>query len=235
MKRVVTTLEMRAYEKARFDDGREQSLAWMERAAQGVGAFLLERYPGKSVLAVCGGGNNGGDGSALLRMLFNRGVTCAGVLLADAGELKGDAKTNYLRALDAGVRFYDVLTEELTNRYDVIVDSMFGTGLSRPLSGLYEDAVNRINGSGKPVVAVDIPSGVDATSGAILGCAIRASATVTFEFLKRGHLLFPGRGFCGETIVHPLSDETDGGNAANRAAGARGYRAYASAAPAGLP
>ena len=209
MKRVVTANEMRRYEQARFADGRANSLVWMERAAEGVDTLLLTRYPSKSVLVVCGGGNNGGDGFALLRLLSARGVLCAGVLLASADKLFGDAKMNYLRALENGVRFFDALSEELISKFDVLVDAMFGTGLSRPIAGIYADAVALVNASGKPVVAIDIPSGVDATSGAILGSAIRANETVTFQFYKRGQLLFPGRGCCGEVVVHPLSDEAD--------------------------
>ena len=209
MKRVVSAEEMRQYEQARFADGRANSLDWMERAAEGMDALLKTRYSDQSVLVVCGGGNNGGDGFALLRLLTQRGISCAGVLLADAGKLAGDAKTNYLRALNVGVRLFDACSEELFLMYDVIVDAMFGTGLSRPIAGVYADAIAKINASGKPVIAVDLPSGIDATSGAVLGSAICASETVTFQFYKRGQLLFPGRGLCGEVVTHSLSDESD--------------------------
>ncbi|HAX40664.1 MAG TPA: bifunctional ADP-dependent NAD(P)H-hydrate dehydratase/NAD(P)H-hydrate epimerase [Clostridiales bacterium] len=207
MKRVVRAQEMRRYEQERFADGRASSLVWMERAAQGVDALLQARYTNQSVLVVCGGGNNGGDGFALLRLLLQRSVRCQGALLADPERLTGDAKTNYLRALECGVQFLDALSDALLAQCDVVVDAIFGTGLSRPVAGKYTDAIALINASGKPVVAVDIPSGVDATSGEILGSAIRARETVTFAFYKRGQLLFPGRGCCGEVIVHPLSDE----------------------------
>ena len=103
MKRVVTAEEMRRYEQERFTDGRANSLVWMERAAQGVDKLISVRYAGKRILVVCGGGNNGGDGFALLRLLTTRGENCAGVLLADASKLTGDAKTNHLRALELGV------------------------------------------------------------------------------------------------------------------------------------
>jgi NAD(P)H-hydrate epimerase len=210
MKRVVTADEMRAYEGERFADGRASSLEWMERAAGGVDALLKERYPNESVLVVCSTGNNGGDGFALLRMLVSRGVSCAGVLLGDPEKLRGDAKTNYLRALESGIAFSNELADTALKDCGVIVDAMFGTGISRPLAGAFFDAAERVNASGKPVVAVDIPSGVDATTGAVLGTAVRAKHTVTFEFLKRGHLLFPGRSLCGEVRVQPLSGEEGG-------------------------
>lgn len=209
MKRVVSAEEMRAYEQERFSDGRASSLDWMERAAAGVDLLLQTRYPQKSVLVICGGGNNGGDGFALLRLLKQRGIDCAGVLLVEPERLAGGANTNYLRALDCGIRFSSRLTQVLISAHDVLVDALFGTGLSREITGAYAEAILAINASGKPVVAVDLPSGVDATTGAVLGVAVRASETVTFEFLKRGHLLFPGRELCGEVIVHPLSNEVD--------------------------
>ena len=214
MKRVVTAQEMRDYEQERFQDGRATSLDWMERAASGVDLRMQASYPISRVLCVCGTGNNGGDGFALLRLLSRRGVACAGVLLGDSEKLGGDAKTNYQRAQDCGVKFFDTLSDELLQSYDILVDAMFGTGLSRPLTGIYADAVQRMNASGKPIIAVDLPSGVDATSGAVLGYAIHASETVTFEFYKRGHLLFPGRGLCGEVVVHPLSEEREQGQGA---------------------
>jgi NAD(P)H-hydrate epimerase len=209
MKRVVDAAEMRAYEQARFADGRAISLDWMERAAAGVDLFLQTRYPRKSVLVACGGGNNGGDGFALLRLLRGRGIDCAGALLAEPERLAGDARTNYICALDSGVHFLSGLTKELISEYDVLVDALFGTGLSRAITGVYAEAITAMNASGKPIVAVDLPSGVDATTGAVLGVCIRANETVTFEFFKRGQLLFPGREFCGEVVVHPLSHEQD--------------------------
>jgi NAD(P)H-hydrate epimerase len=209
MMRVVSADEMRAFEQERFADGRANSLEWMERAASGVDSLLSACYPDKRVLVVCGGGNNGGDGFALLRLLSQRGIDCAGVLLAKVDALSGDARTNYLRALENHVRFLDDISQELLASYDVLVDAMFGTGLSRPLTGEFARAVTLMNASGKPIVAIDIPSGVDATTGSILGSAIQASHTVTFQFYKRGQLLFPGRGCCGEIIVHPLSNEAD--------------------------
>jgi len=213
MKRIVTADEMRAFEQARFADGRADSLDWMERAAQGVFETLLKRFSGERALVVCGGGNNGGDGFALLRMLLESGRPADGVLLADPEKLKGDAKTNYLRALQAGAAFSPELTQAALSNCGVVVDALFGTGLSRPLEGKYRTAAEAVCACKKPVVAVDMPSGVSAATGEILGTAVQADVTVTFEFCKRGQLLFPGRALCGEVVVWPLSGErTDEGD-----------------------
>jgi NAD(P)H-hydrate epimerase len=207
MKRIVTADEMRAFEQARFADGRADSLDWMERAGDGVSETLCKRFPGERALVVCGGGNNGGDGFVLLRLLLQSGAQADGVLLADPEKLKGDAKTNYLRALECGAAFLTELSEESISRCGVVVDALFGTGLSRTIAGKYREAVERINQSGKAVVAVDMPSGVDASTGEILGAAVRADVTVTFQFYKRGQFLFPGRTLCGEVVLWPLSNE----------------------------
>lgn len=210
MKRVVTAKEMRAYERARFADGRADSLEWMERAARGVLETLETRYPGLDVLVICGGGNNGGDGFALLRMLLARKRNVKCVLLADPMRLKGDAETNYRRALACGVEISAELTEGALSSCGVIVDALFGTGLLRPLEGKYREAAEAVSRSGRPVVAVDMPSGVSADTGEILGAAVKADVTVTFQFYKRGQILFPGRDFCGESVLCPLeADDAD--------------------------
>ncbi len=209
MKRVVTAEEMRAFERARFADGRAESLEWMERAARGVDDVLSARYSGQSVLVVCGGGSNGGDGFALLRLLAARGIVAEGALLCEPARLGGDARVNYLRARSCGVPLLAGLTEEALERCEVIVDALLGTGLSRPAEGAYAEAIARMNAAGKPIVAVDLPSGVDATTGDVPGCAIRAETTVTFQFYKRAHLLFPGHGLCGDVVLKALSEEPE--------------------------
>ena len=198
---------MRAYEERIVQGGLETGLSLMEKAAEGVARYLMNHPIPGQVLIVCGGGNNGGDGLALLRLLHQRGVGAAGVLLADPGRLKGDAAVNYRRAVEAGCRLEEELSDALLLKSGWVVDALFGTGLNRPIEGRAHEAITRLNASGKPVLAVDLPSGVDGDTGHILGTAVEAAATVTFEFLKRGHLLFPGRGKCGKVTIHPLTHE----------------------------
>lgn len=182
----------------------------MEHAALGiVEAVLRLLKPQGRVCILCGGGNNGGDGMAVLRQLFMRGVSASAVLLAGPEQLTGDALTQYRMAAGCGLPITLALTDEAVEALhfsdaDVLVDALFGTGLSRAVQGRYLRAIERINDSGKPVVAVDIPSGVDGATGHVLGAAVQAAVTVTFQNKKLGHLLFPGRGYAGEVRVVPI-------------------------------
>ncbi len=209
MKRVVTAEEMRAFEQSFFESGRGESLSWMERAASGAADVIERDYAGKRILIVCGGGNNGGDGLALLRILKLRGFLANGVLLSSADRLSPDAKTNFLRAQECSCLIEPALSNEALFSAELLVDAIFGTGLSRAVMGAYANVVERMNASGKPIFALDMPSGVDAGTGELLGAAIRANACVTFQYYKRGQLLFPGKANCGAVTIVPLTDEDD--------------------------
>jgi NAD(P)H-hydrate epimerase len=156
---------------------------------------------------VCGGGNNGGDGFVIARHLTNRGHFVRVYLLADRGRMTGDAGTNMTVFLKMGGEVVDCSepgsfarhVEELES-VDVIVDALLGTGLEREVSGPIREAIQILNLAPPPKIAVDIPSGVSADSGMVLGAAVKATATATFGFLKRGLLLFPGAEHAG--LVH---------------------------------
>lgn len=206
MRSVVTSEEMRAYEQALFSSGAETGESLMERAAEGVAAYILQHPRTGRVLLVCGCGNNGGDGLAALRLLHQAGRNALGILVGDPNRLKGDALLNYRRALDAGCRIEPGFPDTLPTDVGWLVDALFGTGLNRTVTGASAYAVQAMNASDAPILSVDIPSGVDASTGEILGEAVRADVTVTFQFPKRGHLLFPGRERTGMLVIHPLTD-----------------------------
>jgi hydroxyethylthiazole kinase-like uncharacterized protein yjeF len=151
---------------------------------------------GATIAVLCGPGNNGGDGFVAARLLRERGHTVRVGLLGERTGLKGDAASMAARWGDA----VEPLSADcgVLAGADLIIDALFGAGLSRPLDGVAADVVAAINGSGKPVLAVDVPSGLDGSTGQANGAVVQATATVTFFRLKPGHLLLPGRLLCGK-------------------------------------
>jgi ADP-dependent NAD(P)H-hydrate dehydratase / NAD(P)H-hydrate epimerase len=172
----------------------------MERAGGSVADLVLARYPaGSRVVVVAGPGNNGGDGFVAARSLAARGYQVQILLLGDVARLKGDAAR-------AAKKWSGSVTQAQPNAVaqcpaDVIVDALFGAGLDRPVEGLARAVVAEMNTHLAPIVAVDLPSGINGTTGAVMGAAAQAVQTITFFRKKPGHLLLPGRLHCGATSV----------------------------------
>jgi len=169
----------------------------MERAGSAVADAIQARFGARRTVILCGPGNNGGDGFVVARLLQDAGWPIAVALLGDVGTLTGDA------AHMAGRWKGEVVAArpEVLSGAELVVDALFGAGLSRPLDGIAAELVRAIEASGVATVAVDIPSGIDGDSGAVCGAAAAALLTVTFCRAKPGHLLFPGRGLVGELVV----------------------------------
>jgi hydroxyethylthiazole kinase-like uncharacterized protein yjeF len=174
----------------------------MERAGRAVADAVAFSHPlGSRVLVVAGPGNNGGDGYIAARILRDRGYLLDIWSLIDVASLKGDAAIA-LQRWDMPVA--KGTTASLTGalaRASAVVDALFGAGLARDLDGDAAAAVSAINASGRPVIAVDLPSGIDGLTGAVRGVAVHAAASVTFFRKKPGHLLLPGRVNCGAVVV----------------------------------
>jgi hydroxyethylthiazole kinase-like uncharacterized protein yjeF len=174
-------------------------LTLMENAGRAVAeaAVALAPRAGAAIAVACGPGNNGGDGFVAGRLLREQGYRVRLGLLGSREALRGDAAAMALR-WGKPVEPLDTAT---VADAEVIIDALFGAGLSRPLEGMAADVVAAINASGTRVVAVDVPSGLDGTTGASSGPAVQATCTVTFFRLKPGHLLLPGRTLCGEVLL----------------------------------
>jgi hydroxyethylthiazole kinase-like uncharacterized protein yjeF len=179
-------------------EGGVPGLKLMENAGRAVADEVSRRFPdAREVAVLCGAGNNGGDGFVAARHLLDRGYAVRPGFKGDPSRLPQDAAV-MAKAWTGAV---EPLSAELLSRAEIVVDALFGAGLARPIEGDFAALIEAVNASGLPVIAVDVPSGVDGTTGAVKGVAVRALATVTFFRLKPGHLLLPGRELCGETRV----------------------------------
>jgi hydroxyethylthiazole kinase-like uncharacterized protein yjeF len=189
--------EMAEADRLAIAQGPLDGYGLMQRAGEAVAAVVLERYPGaKKVHVLCGPGNNGGDGYVVARLLKESG---ADVALWVSGEpwLGSDAA---LAAAECPVERRQ-LSAFAAEPGSLVVDALYGAGLSKPLSGDAARAAGIATDLGLAVVAIDLPSGVSGESGAILGTAFRAATTVTFARRKPGHWLLPGRDLCGEIVL----------------------------------
>lgn len=176
------------------------SLTLMENAGRAVAREALFMAPaGSRITILCGPGNNGGDGFVAARHLQKCGYAVDVALLGPRDRLRGDAA-----AVAAQWTGPVSMLESMSlahNRPALFIDALFGAGLARPLTGAAQTAVEAINASGVPILAVDVPSGLDGTTGAALGPAVQAQRTITFFRRKPGHLLLPGRSLCGLVTV----------------------------------
>jgi len=190
-------------------------LVLMENAARGTVNSMFRHFPGlstKRVGVLAGRGNNGGDALAVARYLINRGVACQVYLLAAKEEVKGDAAVN-LEILQrmggevASIRNQEAFKaiQERIAANDLLVDGILGTGLKGPVKEFLYDLIAFINSLNRPVVSIDLPSGLDSDSGQILGICIKAALTVTFGLPKRGLLVLPGAKWCGPLELVDIS------------------------------
>jgi hydroxyethylthiazole kinase-like uncharacterized protein yjeF len=172
----------------------------MENAGRAVADAVSRRWPRQPLVVLCGPGNNGGDGFVAARLLAERGWPLRLALLGSREVLKGDAAA----AASRWTGPVETLAPSVLDNAGLIIDALFGAGLARPIEGVAHEVIAALGAARLPVVAVDVPSGVDGASGAVRGIALNAVLTVTFFRRKPGHLLLPGRSHCGETLVAPI-------------------------------
>lgn len=183
------------------------SLVLMERAALGVAEEIEKNVQaGSRVLLVCGTGNNGGDGLAVARMLWQKAYDVTAVVIGDWQKASKETKQQMEICEAYGIELQEQIPEE---NFEAVVDALFGIGLSRELQGKYFEVVEQMNNIKAYKVAVDIPSGIHADTGAVMGIAFRADITITFAFQKMGLLLYPGVEYAGKTIVKEIGITKD--------------------------
>ncbi|WP_264051133.1 NAD(P)H-hydrate dehydratase [Methylobacterium flocculans] len=192
--RLLTVEAMRRVDAAAIAGGTPGRVL-MERAGAAVAARARALVPDDTrIVVLCGPGNNGGDGYVAARLLADAGVSVDVVALAPVEALAGDA-ADAAAGWSGPVGTLSGLGDP--REYGLVIDALFGAGLARDLEPEVADLATRLAESGCPVLAVDVPSGIDGDTGAVRGSAVRATETVTFVALKPGHLLQPGRAHCG--------------------------------------
>jgi len=223
--KVISAQTMQEMDRQAIREQGIPGLELMEHAGHACMEAIFDEFGytgGKRAVIFAGRGNNGGDGYVIARLLLQSGWQVRVCILAERDRIEGDAAIN-LEQVPSDVVSYCTAPGQLAALYreearqaDVIVDALLGTGLSSEVGGVYQEAVELINASGRPVLAVDIPSGIHGSSGRVLGCAVRATVTVTFAAAKLGHVLYPGADHVGRLVVADIGipaglvEEADG-------------------------
>ncbi len=209
--KVSTVEEMRAMDRHAIEKLGIAEEILMENAGQAA-ASVLAREIGireRRFMIFCGVGNNGGDGFVVARKIHADGGHARVFILGSPGKFRGAAAANLkiLQRLPVEIHALESARKIRTDLLHShgIVDAIFGTGLDREVGGLHREIIERINGSGRKVLSLDIPSGVNGDTGAVMGCAVKADWTVAFGLPKAGNLLYPGYGRCGRLFVCHIS------------------------------
>ena len=212
--KIATGREMREIDKSTMEWFGLPGVVLMENAGRAVAekaVAMLGEPRGKIVFIVCGRGNNGGDGFVAARWLHNHGARVKLFLAMDRSVVKGDSLIHLETALRMGIECFDHTEPRGLEKAriavafaDLVIDALAGTGLHGELSTIYLDSIELMNSSGKKILSVDIPSGVDADTAAVREKAVQADATVTFGLPMPGLLLQPGAACTGELVVAPI-------------------------------
>jgi len=224
---VMSRDQVRAFDSFAINTLGIPGVVLMENAGRSCAELIKEKLAGvekPKVCIFCGTGNNGGDGYVIARHLFNSGFRVTVVICGDRSKIKGDARINLdiLERLGQPIEQLNLKGGDISGRVkafaagaDMIVDGLFGTGLNGQLSDAYKQLIESINGENCPVLAVDIPSGLDCDTGEPLGAAIRANYTVTFVAVKKGFvsadkaIQYTGEIFVASIGVEPGDDTSD--------------------------
>ncbi len=223
--KVLAPERMAEYDRYAIETWGIPGAVLMENAARSTYRLIKERFleSWSRLAVVCGRGNNGGDGFVVARYALRDGFPVQVFLLCAISELKGDAALNMGLYRDLGGAIVEInestvslMDGELWNA-DIIIDAIFGTGLSRPVEGNEKEVIEAINRSGRQVVAIDIPSGIDGRTGMVMGVAVDARHTFTYGYPKLGQIFYPGAQYAGGLTVigislSPQAEEVLGGD-----------------------
>ena len=194
-KKILSIKDIKKLEIQEFKK-RGNSFSLMKNAGTAVAKVILKLIKKQPIIVVCGPGNNGGDGFILAEYLRKKGYE-VDVFCLQKKYYKGDA----LKALNQlQIKSKSILDLKIKKK-SVIIDCLFGTGISREVSGFLRKVIFKINKSKQKTISIDIPSGVHGDTGKVFGCAIKANETLALHAKKIGHTLYPGKTYCGKIIV----------------------------------
>lgn len=195
MKRILNSRQMQDTDRYTIDVMQMPAMVLMEKAAEAVyERLMIGTFDTKRVLVLCGSGNNGGDGMAIARMLTLHKANVELCLAGDPEHFTAESALQWKIAENYSVK---VVKNPAWSEYTTIIDALFGTGLSRPVDRKYAEWIHAVNASAARVLSVDIPSGINGSTGQVMGHAVQADETVTFAFYKPGCLLYPGASYAG--------------------------------------
>ena len=207
--KIVNADEMREIDRRAIEDYGVPGIVLMENAGRAAAEAIEDiclKNNIASVLVVAGKGNNGGDGFVVARHLVNRGFDCSILLIGKMPDIKGDARLNLNIAEKMGIQILEssnniLMVHEAIRSAGLLVDALLGTGLRNNVEGFYAEAIDAINISGCHIVSLDIPSGLDSSTGRVLGITVEADFTVTFCLPKVGSVIYPGASYIGDLIL----------------------------------
>ena len=202
--KVVSAEEMHVIDTRTIEEYGVPGLVLMERAGLSVFKRITELFQPKKTIVLAGGGNNGGDGLVVARLLKNAGWNVKVNFLSTLRKISPDCKTQLDMAKKFGVPVKFGPPEEKDFHAALVVDAIFGTGLSKEVTGKYAAVIEDLNRLGEDIMAVDIPSGISSDTGRVLGTAVRADFTVSFGLPKVGHILFPGAEHAGRLFIEDI-------------------------------
>ena len=202
MEYLVSSSEMKKCDSFIINKMGVPSMVLMERAAL---SLVEELYDGifdlSKVLLVCGSGNNGGDGFAVARLLYLKGIQVSICFIGDEQDCTFETRQQLKIARNYGI---DIVSDWDFEGYTTIVDAIFGIGVSRPVEGRYKQVIENINDSGAQTLSIDIPSGISADTGKVMGVAVKADKTMTIAYKKLGLVLYPGAEYAGSVKVKDI-------------------------------
>ncbi|MEQ8938342.1 MAG: NAD(P)H-hydrate epimerase, partial [Gammaproteobacteria bacterium] len=199
-----TAEHVRQLDRIAIDELKIPGYDLMQRAASFSNGCLKQHWPeARKILVVCGGGNNAGDGYVLARYAIEEGKQVQVGWLQDPEKLQGDASTAYRDLVESGCK-PEPFDEYFLNDADIVVDALLGTGLDRDVEGAMAAAINAINDSMLPVLSIDIPSGLHADTGRVMGTAVKADVSPSFIGLKQGMFTNNGEEYAGKILFNDL-------------------------------